>query len=375
MPAHSGRPERSPAKVLGVVMAILTTGLASAQVPYQEPAQAYPQAPPPDYGQAQQQPYQPAYQQPGPTSGLQYPEPRQPSMKELFARTLGAVLQGTATAATLGISQVVVGGINEWFSRRTRPGRTAQGVPAAPDGSGTYPTVHTATTGYETTANAPTAGGYSYPPASQTSMPTPYYDPYTAQSANPAALADAAVYAGLAFEVHALTPEGYSVPVDPANHVFATGDRFVVHLRPSLPGRLDVQNINPAGRESRIDSASMAAGQLTSLGPYQFTDTKGDEWLRFVLWPCSTPQLQTKTRDIVNVAESAYAPAETAGSGLALLGCEAVRTRSLTGIRTRDIRNVAQEGSTSFALDPVSTQELATGQLQPREVTVMFRHR
>jgi hypothetical protein len=260
-------------------------------------------------------------------------------MKELFAQTLGAVLQGTATAATLGISQVVVGSINEWFSRRQRPNHSAQGGPP------------------------------------MQAAPTSYYDPYTGQPSSPAALADAAVHAGLAFEVQALTAEGYSVTVDPATHVFATGDRFVVQFRPTLPGRLDVHNINPAGREIQIDSVTMAAGQLASLGPYQFADTRGDEWLRFVLWPCSTPQLQVRTRDIVNVAGSGHIYGDAAGSGLALTGCEAVRTRSLTGIRTRDIRNVAQEGGTSFALDPVSAQELAAGQLQPREVTVMFRHR
>jgi hypothetical protein len=33
------------------------------------------------------------------------------------------------------------------------------------------------------------------------------------------------------------------------------------------------------------------------------------------------------------------------------------------------------EGDTGFAFDPVSQQELASGQIAPREFTVMFRHR
>ena len=36
---------------------------------------------------------------------------------------------------------------------------------------------------------------------------------------------------------------------------------------------------------------------------------------------------------------------------------------------------VAVEGNTGFAFDPVSSQELQSGQLAPREFTVMFRHR
>jgi len=39
-----------------------------------------------------------------------------------------------------------------------------------------------------------------------------------------------------------------------------------------------------------------------------------------------------------------------------------------------NIRKVGVEGSTSFALDPVSASELSSGQIAPREVTISFHH-
>jgi hypothetical protein len=44
-------------------------------------------------------------------------------------------------------------------------------------------------------------------------------------------------------------------------------------------------------------------------------------------------------------------------------------------VQTRDIRKVAVEGMTGFALDPVSAAEFSSGQVTPREVTISFRHR
>ena len=143
----------------------------------------------------------------------------------------------------------------------------------------------------------------------------------------------------------------------------------MVYYRPSMPGRMEVYNINPAGQQSRIDSVTMAAGQLASLGPYQFTSMTGEESLRLVLAPCSTPQLLVATRDIVNVGA-----ATATSSGVQLGACGAPTTRGLK-VNTRDITKVAVDGGTAFALDPVTRQELSSGQVTAREINIVFHHR
>ena len=189
----------------------------------------------------------------------------------------------------------------------------------------------------------------------------------TVYATSPAAT-DGTLYAGIAYEVHALGPGGTTTPVNPATYIFHTGDRFMVYYRPSMPGRMDVFNINPAGRQTQIDSASMAAGQMASLGPYEFSAMTGDESLRISLSPCSTQQLLVATRDIVNVASST-----TATTGVQLGTC-GMNTRGLD-VRTRDITKVAVDGGTAFALDPVSASELSGGQIATRDVQIVFHHR
>src|SRR5262249_49063489 len=192
-----------------------------------------------------------------------------------------------------------------------------------------------------------------------------YYHPQTGQTtpamqcAKPASASPRGLYAGIGYEVHAVQGGG-SVPVSPATYEFPTGDRFLVHYRPSMPGRMEVYNVNPLGQTTLIDSVNMAAGQLSTLGPYEFAANKGDESLRLVLSPCSTPQLLTASRDIINVSNTTQ-PSMQSG-GVQLGSCSALTTRGIDkggkgGVRTRDIRNVALDGGTSFALDPVSRQE------------------
>jgi hypothetical protein len=41
---------------------------------------------------------------------------------------------------------------------------------------------------------------------------------------------------------------------------------------------------------------------------------------------------------------------------------------------TRDIEKVGLKGTTSFALDPLSAHEMKSGQVTPREVTIVFHH-
>jgi hypothetical protein len=241
-------------------------------------------------------------------------------------------------------------------------------------------------------AVAPSAAqGYTtptgqYPTAAQTApmyaaaAPAQVYDARTGQlvapDANPYATRGLApegtLYAGIAYEVHTQAPDGgYSVPVNTATYDFHTGDKFMVYYRPSLPGHMEIYNINAAGKQSLIDSSNMAAGQMVGLGPYQFTNDAGNETLRLVLSPCSTPQLITQTRDIVKVD----APAMPASNPAVQLGdCGAPSARGLE-VHTRDIEKVAVEGTTSFALDPISHKELKSGQITPREAIIVFHHR
>jgi hypothetical protein len=206
--------------------------------------------------------------------------------------------------------------------------------------------------------------------------PTAVYDPRTGQMttaavsaypSTPTTTTAAALYAGVAYEVHTIAPGGIDTPINAATYTFHSGDQFKVYFRPSMPGHIDVYNVNPLGQQKRIDSVDIAAGQLTALGPYQFTATTGDESLRLVLSPCSTTQLLASTRDIINVST-------TAGSPLTLGSCTNLGSRGLSGLKTRDIEKVAVDGSTSFALDPVSQAELAAGQLAPREIPIYFHH-
>jgi hypothetical protein len=276
------------------------------------------------------------------------------------------------------------------------PGAAAQ-YPGA-----TYPTTPATTSATTAQVYGSTAGSYGQPgtyaqPAGQgqssaysAAATTAYgsaqvYDARTGQVATggtnpyatPAGGYDGTLYAGIAYEVHALGADGSSTPINPATYVFRTGDKFMVYYRPSLPGRMEVYNINPAGQRTLIDSSNMAAGQMTTLGPYQFTNLTGDESLRLVLSPCSSPQLLAATRDIVR-ADSSYPmtpqASPMASNGGQLSTCGTTTTRGLD-VRTRDIQKVAVDGTTSYALDPVSQHELTTGQVTPREANIVLHHR
>jgi hypothetical protein len=383
---------------------------------------------------AAQQPAPDPYAQPVPAP----PEPAAPplpSIRQLFASTLAAVATAGGSALTIGLTQAITGGLTSWFNRKLKvdPNAAASGYPPGyatgqtppyqaaqraypsaqpyppvqdPSAPQPYPPVqdpyaqqaypppqtyppqdpgaqpaYPAQPDYGATQAYPPAQQYPAPAGGQ-HYPSPdgavqYYDAYTGAAAAPdpafAAAASGAghgaLYAGLAFEVHAVQPGGGGTfPVDPSSHEFRTGDRFVVYYRPTLPGRMDVYNINPAGQQSLIDSVQIAAGQLAQLGPYEFAALTGDEQLKLVLQPCTTAALTSATRDIVNVAQPDAAPA----LGLAACG---PATRSARAPRTRDIRKVALEGTTGFALDAVSPQERASGLLDAREVTIVFRHR
>lgn len=382
--------------VVTVLVGAMLTSAARAQV-----------TPPPGY---------PAY--PSNTAPMpmppQPPPPQSHMIRELFAGTLAAVLQ-TATGGLIG---AVNGGIMNWFAKKGKApaqGYAAAGyapmpaypasaapypstsypeasayppaaAPAYPAPESAYPSTAYPSTPYPTETTYPAAADQAYasqaggyPPGAQV------YDARTGQTvtggdnpyAMPASGYDGTLYAGIAYEVHALSADGRSTPINAATYEFHTGDKFMVYYRPSLPGRMEVYNINPAGQQTLIDATNMAAGQMTGLGPYQFTSLKGDESLRLVLSPCSNPQLLAATRDIVRVDAGPQTMPQMAprtSGGVQLSSCDAPTTRGLE-VRTRDIQKVAVDGMTSFALDPVSQQERASGQVTPREATIVFHHR
>jgi hypothetical protein len=486
-----------------------------ASPPVSYPTQpASPATPYPPPGQQPMYPQGPAYD-PNLAAGQAMPRPH--PIRQLFAGTLSAVLQGVSGGVVGAVTQGVTGSITNWFDRKRRPmpgmypnaqypgaaypnpypstdpnaqyptattlypttqypatqyptgttpypgatpDPTAYGTQAynptttsptttSPYATGTQP-YSTGTTPYPTTGTTPgtttnpyatttapySTGATTYPNAAAGTQPyagattatgqatydpyaTQYYDPRTGQAVAPTATSytpattspdQSALYAGVAYEVHAVLPTGGTTPINAATYEFHTGDRFVVHFRPSLPGRMEVYNVNPLGQQTRIDSVNMAAGQLTTLGPYQFAATTGDESLRLILSPCGNDSLYAQTRDIVNVSNTAVgglpavstapptslppaagtAPAIalpgvgaaptaalTAGAPttLALPNCGAPTTRSVSKVKTRDIQKVAVDGTTSFALDPVLRTELSSGQLAPREITIYFHHR
>lgn len=354
------------------VMGAYVAAVAAQESP---PPPTFP--PPPDFGVPQPVP-QPVPQAVPQQFPQQFSQPvpigaPQTSLKRIFADTLATVAATTGATIITGLAQTITGGLTQWFSRKTRPQQAES--PAAPafpqEPAPLQPAPVPAPAG--ALPPLPAFASVSAP------LPPPQFfdaqtgavsaaDPAFAAATAPGATGDA-LFAGLAYEVHTVDAGGTTTPVNPATHEFRSGDRFVVFYRPTLPGHMEVFNINPAGLRNRIDSVEIAAGQLAKLGPYEFTAMTGDEQLRLVLAPCQTPELFVATRDIINVSTQA-----SSASTLGLSTC-GVSTRSIQEVVTRDIRKVAVEGTTGFALDPVSAEERSSGQLAPREVTISFRHR
>lgn len=311
------------------------------------------------------------------------PQPRPPGrFRRFFANTLGVIADATGQSLTANLAHAITGGISDWFERKA--GAKTSSRPAYSGTATDYP--------YQSAGYPPT---YAPSPVDQGQQPqysAEFYDPATGTATVPDPYAATAatesdaglLFAGLAYEVHLLAPDGGTVPVNPAAHEFHTGDRFIVLYRPTLPGRMQVYNINPAGRETQIDALDIAAGQLARLGPYEFAAMRGDEQLRLILAPCATQSAPLLTRDIVNVAQAyggqsgyqindAYAAASP--DSLQFNSCTSVASRSATAMRTRDIRKVAVEDLTAFAFDPIAAQERASGDFAPRELTIVFHHR
>jgi hypothetical protein len=256
-------------------------------------------------------------------AGAAYGEvPGRQNARSLFAVTLGGLIaQGLGSGISAGLSEGLRGSIVRWFGGDGSDRRDA-------------------------------------------SYPAPLREGSFARTGTDGA----PLHVGLAYEVHRLERNGTSRAVDPDRHVFNTGDRFVVHYRPALPGRVSVVNVNGERVSSRIDDAEVAAGELAALGPYEFVGKEGDEVLQIVLAPCATPEMMRTTRSMIKVG------GEAAKTAAPLADCSAPGPTK-AAMRTRSIQRVGFEGPTAFALDQVSSEERASGRLAPRQVTIRFKHR
>jgi hypothetical protein len=330
------------------------------------------------------------YPQPQPYPQQQYPQQQpgaeQHPMRALFASSLAQVAQSTGSAAVVMVADGLTGALKGWFDnrrqRKNTNGTLGNSYPqnAAPPSNypaPSYPSQNYPAPDYPAPTPAP-GNTDSYPtnnayPATDTYAPsdTGYPAPTTAP-------APAQLYAGIAYEIHLLQQDGQTFPVDPLTYTFHTGEQFRVYYRPSLPGRIDIFNINAAGQQSQIDSSVVAAGELASLGPYEFTLLQGEETLILKLTPCATPATYAVTRNIVkaqgapNTAASNY----QSDNQLGFDSCNNTSTRGLKARpKTRDIRKVSVEGGTSFALDPIGAGELGGGDMAPRQITITLHHR
>lgn len=178
-----------------------------------------------------------------------------------------------------------------------------------------------------------------------------------------AASAGPTMHAGIAYEVLMLGSDGSKTSIDPAGHVFTSGERFEVAYRPNFPGIVEVFNVDPTGKVALIDKLRLQAAELGTLGPYEFVGEKGEDLLRIVLHPCKPA---AATRGIARVEMRPEIDK-------AMLSCDQAE-KAPARVATRSIAKVAREDGTAFALDPVSRSEIDSGRLAPREVVLRFRH-
>ena len=71
---------------------------------------------------------------------------------------------------------------------------------------------------------------------------------------------------------------------------------------------------------------------------------------------------------------SSAVSATAAGSALHISSCQN-SSQPAAGLATRNIVKAWMDGNTGFALDPVDSQELASGRLAPRETSIAIHHR
>jgi hypothetical protein len=401
---HKSVMSAAPLGALLIGLCAVSSAFAQGTLPQSN----YPQYPQPST-------YPPTYAAPSAPNGAAQP------MRSLFAASLAQMAQATGQGAALAVADGLTGALRDWFDRRRvrKAGYAGGGqVPQPQYGGGYNPSTMSqpATTdsnyqnqnpnpnpngGYGTLPaaadpNMPQGtyqGAYQDPNTPQTgpnvpdySLPSqgsydPNYSPAIPQSsqqasgqyagAQPAGAAQ--LYAGIAYEIHLLGPGGASTPVDPVSYSFRSGDQFRVYYRPALPGQVDVYNVNAAGQNTHIDAVNVAAGELASLGPYEFSDMTGEETLILRLTACVTSSSMNVTRNIVKAHGTSNMGSSAASPQIA--ACSDVITRGLKPTTVRDIRKATVEGGTSFALDAISPAEMSSGRYEPRQVTITLHHR
>ncbi len=346
-----------------------------------------------------QSPGTPAYPAAHPGYATNSPAPAQNSpqrfrMRDLFAATLATVVQSSGVALASSLSQGMNGAITQWLGRKSTTRSAEFAYPSATGATAPMPAPYP---NYESAPDSSAAPQPGMPGGAPDTYPGangyPGQDSYpgTDSYPMPGAAGGAAdigfpnngdVYAGIAYEIHTLSPGGVSQRIDPQNHTFRGGERFMVHYRPSLPGLIRVFNTDGRGRTTQIDSTQSGGGGLESLGPYEFADEPGNEVLILELQPCANSALMTATRSIVKVGSAGMPNAEYPNApnavptpaSLNLGNCGRPATRGLK-TKTRSIRKVDVEDGTSFALDAVAPAEMASGSLAARQVTITLVHR
>lgn len=269
--------------------------------------------------------------------------------RSLFLGTIAAmVAQSLGSGIGSALSEGIGGSITRWFNSEPSPsaGSTAAATPVP----------------------APRLGGNSSMRQASERKARKLTDPKLQPAVDIPAPVE--LHAGVAFEVHRIDRKGKAKAVDPARHAFRTGDRFQVFYRPSLPGRVKVVNVNPSGQKTRIETVDVAAGELVALGPYEFVDAKGDETLKLILEPCSTPLLTASTRSIIKTT----AVAADAKPPIQIRDCGDLKSRD-SSTTTRSIRKSTMVGSTAFALDRLTKDEMRTGNVGARSIQITLRHR
>ncbi len=225
---------------------------------YAQPAPQPPEYTPPEYAPAPPLPPastvpdygtpaapSPTYTVPGqamdPYQSAIAPAAPRTSIRQVFAGTLATVATATGATLAMGLTQMITGGLMNWFNRRTSPAPAA--VPLQPPAVAPAPGYAPATTdpsqmppAYQPPAAAqdPAQPTFTYqPPAASpaASYPAPayaaaatatpqFFDPRTGATtaADPGFFApqpggsttDPGVYAGIAYEVHAITARDHA---------------------------------------------------------------------------------------------------------------------------------------------------------------------
>jgi hypothetical protein len=92
--------------------------------------------------------------------------------------------------------------------------------------------------------------------------------------------------------------------------------------------------------------------------------------LKLRLEPCNSTVLEAASRSIV---KADTVPSRSDAS-LRIGDCTQALSPGISG-KTRAIQKASMEGTTNFALDPLSREEVGSGRIDAREVVIALQHR